>query len=610
MKIRELKPSIWNKPPLGSVINWSHPLTRGLVGCYLFNETGGGVLYDLAPVTANAGLNIVPAGSWDARGPILSTARYINYGSPAKYLFSNTSAFSIFNLIVPTSVTLADIWRSDPGGTTRNLLLWRINAGKLDLEYGRTDGTHFVSFQGGTTISATSPGGVIAVAAVRDYINAKAYIYLNGVRDGYSATDPPAGTAWQLSAGFYTFYNFSTGTEYFQGVRLLDLIYNRALSADEVQWLTAEPFAFFKQKRYYTVPFSVYNLQTTIAAASSTSSPLLKVSRDLPSAVAVLSSVSAPNLLVQRHLAAMAAILSETSDVDLLTAAVHNLITAIAMQSQTSTPALKVQRNLSSIMAGQTQTSTAFLARLMRLVSTQAAVTETSSPNLFVLRDLLAAITPETQTSVVTLAVLRDLLTAIAAASETSNPPLTVLRLLTASLPIVSHTPDIGMGLGAVYDMVTTMAIRSQTGFPLTYGDGHTYGDGSTYGGRVEALLRISRDLTAAMAGESATSAITMEFVRRLATAMAIITATSNPNMAVLRDLIAAIAIESQTSEIGFKWMGYLPESIRVRVLLSQLEAEVALRQLDAELGLQQLEAELSAPALQSELALRQLKGD
>src|SRR4030042_101428 len=34
--------SIWtNKPPLGSQINWGHPLSRGLVGCWLMNEGGG-----------------------------------------------------------------------------------------------------------------------------------------------------------------------------------------------------------------------------------------------------------------------------------------------------------------------------------------------------------------------------------------------------------------------------------------------------------------------------------------------------------------------------------------------------------------------------------------
>ena len=39
------------KPPVGSVINWGHPLSRGLQGCWLFNETNGKAVRDL--VTGN-----------------------------------------------------------------------------------------------------------------------------------------------------------------------------------------------------------------------------------------------------------------------------------------------------------------------------------------------------------------------------------------------------------------------------------------------------------------------------------------------------------------------------------------------------------------------------
>ena len=297
----------------------------------------------------------------------------------------------------------------------------------------------------------------------------------------------------------------------------------------------------------------------------------LLVKRDLTTAVSALSATTAPNLLVQRNLAALAVILSETSDITVLTAAIYNLVTTMAAQSQTSSPVLKVLRDLSSIVAGQTQTGTVSLALLMRLVSTLAAETETSSPNLIVLRALATVIAAQTQTSGASLQLLRVLTTAISVASATSNPLLTVLRLLTASLAVVSQTSDIGMGTGAIYDLVSTMVVQSQT---------------------PEVSLKVLRDLVSSLAGESATSEISMEFLRRLTTAMAAVSETGTPNVAVLRDLLTAIAIESQTSEIGFMFTGYVPEHLRVRVLLSQLEAE------------------LSAPALRAELALRQLKGE
>ena len=40
-------PNPTQKPPLGSIIDWSHPLARGLVGCWLLNEGGGDAIYDM-----------------------------------------------------------------------------------------------------------------------------------------------------------------------------------------------------------------------------------------------------------------------------------------------------------------------------------------------------------------------------------------------------------------------------------------------------------------------------------------------------------------------------------------------------------------------------------
>src|SRR4051812_47040710 len=36
------------KPPVGTQINWGHPLAKDLVGCWLFNEGGGASFINLA----------------------------------------------------------------------------------------------------------------------------------------------------------------------------------------------------------------------------------------------------------------------------------------------------------------------------------------------------------------------------------------------------------------------------------------------------------------------------------------------------------------------------------------------------------------------------------
>lgn len=36
------------KPPVGATINWNHPISRGLIGCWLMNEGGGTLVRDIA----------------------------------------------------------------------------------------------------------------------------------------------------------------------------------------------------------------------------------------------------------------------------------------------------------------------------------------------------------------------------------------------------------------------------------------------------------------------------------------------------------------------------------------------------------------------------------
>lgn len=51
-----------SKPPIGSVIDWGKPISRGLVHCSLFNE-GYGHIYDLAQVGPGGGPKVLGPGS-------------------------------------------------------------------------------------------------------------------------------------------------------------------------------------------------------------------------------------------------------------------------------------------------------------------------------------------------------------------------------------------------------------------------------------------------------------------------------------------------------------------------------------------------------------------
>src|SRR3990167_2761192 len=77
------------KPPLGSTINWGHPLAKGLVACWLMNEGGGNVVRDIAGRANGAIVNAV----WNstAKGKALyfdGTNDYISLGVQDNLMFT------------------------------------------------------------------------------------------------------------------------------------------------------------------------------------------------------------------------------------------------------------------------------------------------------------------------------------------------------------------------------------------------------------------------------------------------------------------------------------------------------------------------------------------
>ncbi len=61
------------KPPLGSIIDWSHPLADGLVGCWLFNEGTGNIATNLAKYELPG--NLINSPLWGDNGVHTDGAR-------------------------------------------------------------------------------------------------------------------------------------------------------------------------------------------------------------------------------------------------------------------------------------------------------------------------------------------------------------------------------------------------------------------------------------------------------------------------------------------------------------------------------------------------------
>lgn len=130
------------KPPLGVQINWSHPLSKDLVGCYLCNE-GGGVIHDLVSGAAFSTLGtpdwFVDKGVQGARCNANDTGYFVNanqfqmptksvslfwrgvhVGTPTlsaniascSYTNTNTAPFAAYGIFHSNAGTIDGLWNN------------------------------------------------------------------------------------------------------------------------------------------------------------------------------------------------------------------------------------------------------------------------------------------------------------------------------------------------------------------------------------------------------------------------------------------------------------------------------------------------------------------
>lgn len=91
------------KPPLGSSMDWSHPINRGLAGAWLFNEGAGIKVFDLSRKGATGTMTNMGGSStsgWTATrfGKALAfdgTNDYIDCGNLPQFDFDRTQPFSV-----------------------------------------------------------------------------------------------------------------------------------------------------------------------------------------------------------------------------------------------------------------------------------------------------------------------------------------------------------------------------------------------------------------------------------------------------------------------------------------------------------------------------------
>jgi len=223
-----------NKPMLGRQINWVHPLSKGLVGLWLFNEGSGGQASDLSG-NGNIGIFV--------NSPIWGIGKY---GQLVNFVSTSSQVISVSNAPV-TAVPMTLISWVKTGAA------WKYIYGVSVCNSGSEFNRHAVSCRANVSFSynfgdtGVSGGSVVAdthymIAGV-SYAIDDHHLYVDGIEIASSSLSSIATGLDRIGIGAL----YDSTPSYSDGGVEMAMIYNRALSASEVALLYREMFCMFEE---------------------------------------------------------------------------------------------------------------------------------------------------------------------------------------------------------------------------------------------------------------------------------------------------------------------------------------------------------------------------
>ena len=264
------KRPINQKPPLGAEINWGHPLSKSIVGCWLMNEGGGytarnSALYNY-PATFTTDFSGTPTSTFPyfvGEGVKLHNGwNKISFGKLGFVDYSSTVLFSYSLLIKLTSFdNLMRLFKKADDGS---YAYFDVSSSSGKIKIDMRSNTTSLQVIGNTVLPLNKT--ILLTIVVGSYTDAtKVRIFINNVEDTYATQTNGVGT----NIGSYQ-WQFGSGSKCPIGI--LKAVYfwkNRALSPSEIQQLYIDPYCFIKQdyKLYYVAP----------AATTFTFSPIINI---------------------------------------------------------------------------------------------------------------------------------------------------------------------------------------------------------------------------------------------------------------------------------------------------------------------------------------------
>jgi hypothetical protein len=253
------------KPASGVQINCGHPLAKGLIGCWLFNEGAGftaidlaqlnhGILTNMAGTTSSGwgvsleGVGVVTDGNND----------YIDAGNLPS--LDVTSDITIIVRVIPASLPsqwMRIISKLTAGATYNGYEIVLHNLHQSP--YGQVANGGTLKTVGFDTSLALTLGNVCEIALTYNAAAGTAVLYQNAVWQASDATwGASAIGSSNVNLNFARWSGIPTST-YFNGSYLRALLYSRTLLASEIAWLHVEPYCFLQPiiRRFYSIPEEV-----------------------------------------------------------------------------------------------------------------------------------------------------------------------------------------------------------------------------------------------------------------------------------------------------------------------------------------------------------------
>jgi hypothetical protein len=457
---------IWTqKPPLGSQIDWSNPLSKGLVGCWLMNEGGGNVAKDLYSnnngkaysgslqygkngILVNSfNSQILLGNSYTASCSFSVVVQFMPIGNP---IVVNHSIYQSYNGVGGLYLRLLtdghfDFLQSQITDISQVAVPYALNK-KYTLGFSIDATGNYKLYEGGIERSRTLGTGVTAQT------------FALGV--------PRLGTESNSFGG----YEISNGYFYFC------YIFNRALSPQEIQQLYIDPYGmilhpsnrFIIPATSSVVNASVTQTQAWLNLSSGTqviSTPAVPVSASVTqfvTSLAIAGGTQAISTVQFSSVTQIAASLSISAGTQVASTAPIASITQSA-KALTFTPGTQTIASISTVFISQNAANLA-LSTGTQTISTGAIV--------------LAAITQSAASATIAkgtqavASVQNITITQTATSLTVTVGTQTVLALRTASISQITTGISLAPGSQSIniFFTVTSAVIQAYT--PLTLGSG------------------------------------------------------------------------------------------------------------------------------------------